>query len=150
MKVTICFDMDGTIADLYNVENWLPKLNNHDPSLYKDANVMHNMSRLARYLNKANQRGHEVKIISWLAKDSTPEYDYLVAEAKRKWIEKHLPSVNFANMHFIPYGTPKTQFADEHNLSILFDDSAEVRAEWGETAYTPNEIFEILKSIMEQ
>ena len=28
----IWFDMDGTIADLYGVEDWLPKLRAYDPS----------------------------------------------------------------------------------------------------------------------
>ena len=37
---TIWFDMDGTIANLYGVENWLPKLRAHDASPYADAEVM--------------------------------------------------------------------------------------------------------------
>ena len=33
----IVFDMDGTIADLYGVENWLPKLRAYDPTPYQTA-----------------------------------------------------------------------------------------------------------------
>lgn len=33
----ICFDMDGTIADLYAVPNWLDKLRAEDASPYADA-----------------------------------------------------------------------------------------------------------------
>ena len=74
-KRTIWFDMDGTIADLYNVENWLPKLRSYDPSPYAEAKVMWNMSLLARYLNKLQKLGYWIGIISWASKDSTKEYD---------------------------------------------------------------------------
>ena len=35
----ICFDMDGTIADLYAVENWLPMLRAFDPTPYEVADT---------------------------------------------------------------------------------------------------------------
>ena len=34
LNVTINFDLDGTIADLYGVENWLPMLVAHDETPY--------------------------------------------------------------------------------------------------------------------
>ena len=49
---TIWWDMDGTIANLYAVENWLPKLRAEDASPYMEAEVMWNMSQLARLMNK--------------------------------------------------------------------------------------------------
>ena len=33
----IWLDMDGTIADLYAVENWLPMLQAHNPTPYEQA-----------------------------------------------------------------------------------------------------------------
>ena len=95
MKRTIWFDMDGTIADLYGVEDWLPKLRASDPSPYVEAEVMLNMSLLARYLNKLQKLGYWIGIISWTSKNSTSEYDRMVAEAKRNWLATHLPSVEF-------------------------------------------------------
>ncbi len=150
MKITIHFDMDGTLADLYAVKDWLPKLLSHDPTPYQEARVMHNMSRLARYLNNCRKHEIEVKILSWLAGESTPEYDMQVAQAKREWLKKHLPSVEFTDMIFVPYGTPKSQFAEADNLSILFDDNKEMREQWPDEAYEPNEIFEVLKKLMGQ
>ena len=44
MKRTIFFDMDNTIAALYDVPNWLPKLRAYDPSPYAEAKAMWNMS----------------------------------------------------------------------------------------------------------
>ena len=37
MKKAIFWDMDGTIADLYNVPNWLDKLRAEDTSPYREA-----------------------------------------------------------------------------------------------------------------
>ena len=33
----LVWDMDGTIADLYGVENWLPMLRAYDPTPYRTA-----------------------------------------------------------------------------------------------------------------
>ena len=40
----IWWDMDGTIANLYGVEGWLPMLRAEDPTPYAEAKVMWNMS----------------------------------------------------------------------------------------------------------
>ena len=44
----ICFDMDGTIANLYGVENWLAMLQSADPTPYEAAEPMLHLSTLAR------------------------------------------------------------------------------------------------------
>ena len=51
--MTIWFDMDGTIADLYAVENWLPMLRAYDPAPYTLAKPLVHMATLARLLHKA-------------------------------------------------------------------------------------------------
>ena len=63
MKRTIWFDMDGTLNRFYDVPDWLPKLRSFDPSPYAEAEVMHNMSLLARYLNKLQKMGYRIGII---------------------------------------------------------------------------------------
>ena len=93
MEKWIWFDMDGTISDLYGVENWLEKLQSSNPEPYAFASVMVNMSLLARYLNKIQKNGYSIGIISWLSKNSTDEYDELVTEAKLTWLKIHLKSV---------------------------------------------------------
>lgn len=149
MKRTIWFDMDGTIADLYAVKNWLPKLRAEDASPYMEAAVMLNMSLLARYLNKLQKLGYGIGIISWTAKDATEEYDSMVAEAKRQWLALHLPSVSFDFMLITAYGEPKEQWMKTEN-DILFDDNAEIRDEWNGDAYEPADILAVLKELLRQ
>ena len=54
---TIWWDMDGTIANLYAVENWLPMLRAEDTTPYVEAEVMWNMSQLARLMNQVQKLG---------------------------------------------------------------------------------------------
>ena len=143
MNTKIYFDMDGTIADLYGVEDWLDYLLGGDPFPYANAKPLINMNRLARRLNRLQSAGCEICVISWLSKTSTAEYDELVTKAKLAWLAKHLASVRFDEIHIVAYGTPK------HTLGngILFDDEEKNREGWGEGAYTPEEIFEVLASV---
>ena len=143
---TIFFDMDGTIADLYGVDGWLADLINKDVRPYREARVMHNMSALARVLNRLQKKGYKVAIISWLAKNSTAEYDARVAQAKREWLAKHLASVHFDEIHIVEYGTAKQTFIHT-NKDILFDDEEQNRKNWTGEAHNVHNIMEILKSL---
>lgn len=140
----IYFDMDGTIADFYGVEGWLDYLLEGNPFPYATAKPLVNMQRLARRLNLLKKAGYEVCILSWLAKTSTPEFDHLVTEAKTKWLATHLASVEFDEIHIVPYGTPKHSIGE----GILFDDEAHNREDWGEGAHLPEEIFEVLRGLI--
>ena len=145
MVKKICFDMDGTIANLYAVENWLDYLIAGNEYPYANAKPMLNMSHFARLLNKAQRNGYEINIISWLSKNSTKEYDEKVIKAKKAWLAKHLPSVHFNNVYIIGYGTPKSLYAEKG--SILFDDEENNRKEWNGIAYTEKEIISVLKNL---
>lgn len=145
----INFDMDGTIANLYSVENWLAKLRSYDPSPYKEAAPLVRLSTLAFYIHKAQKNGWKVNIISWLSKDPDPNYGEAVTNAKISWLKKHLPSVKFDEIIIVPYGTPK------HSLSngILFDDEIDNRKNWfsaNETnfAFDVNNILGVMKNIL--
>ena len=52
--------MDGTIANLYGVENWLDFLQAEEVIPYKEAMPMVNMSQLARLLNRLQAKGYEI------------------------------------------------------------------------------------------
>ena len=144
-----CFDMDGTIADFYGVENWLPMLRAFDPTPYKVAKPMMNFSTLARQLNAAQRKGAKLVIISWCSKTSTPEFDMMVELAKREWLAEHLPSVVWDEINVVPYGTNKANVCGANCEDFfLFDDEERNRDEWEELdglAFNPSDISEILK-----
>lgn len=142
----ICFDMDGTIANLYKVEGWLENLIAEDVRPYREAEVMVNMNSLARQLNKLQNAGHEIVIISWLSKCGSEDYDKRVTETKKAWLKKHLGSVKFDEVNIVKYGTNKAQFAKSEN-DILFDDEEQNRKAWTGKAYNVNNILEVLRAI---
>lgn len=146
MNKAIYFDMDGTIANLYAVDGWLPMLRNSDSTPYKEAKPMVKMNVLARRLNKLQKDGYTIGIISWLAKDGNKEYNKKVTNAKREWLNKHLKSVNWNEVHIVEYGTPKHNIVRYPN-GILFDDEDKNRNEWTGTAYDEKEILNVLKAI---
>ena len=142
----ICFDLDGTLADLYGVENWLDMLINKDATPYKIADTLVNMNLLARYLNKLQKIGFEIGIISWLAKNSTPEYDEKVTKAKKAWLKEHLHSVHFDFIEIVSYGTDKN-IVVTGSSDILFDDEINNRKEWKGKAFDVDNILEVLKGL---
>lgn len=146
MEKAIYFDMDGTIANLYGVENWLDKLRAYNPTPYEQAKVMVNMSQLARVLNKLQKQGWHIGIVSWLSKCPQPAYDMAVAKAKYIWLYKHLPSVEFDEIKIVAHGTPKST-AVLYGGGILFDDEQGNRKEWKGQAYDEKNILEILKKL---
>lgn len=144
--MVFCFDMDGTIADLYGVTNWLDDLIAENDRPYAVAKPLCNMAYLARLIHKVQSNGHKVEIISWLSKCGTEAYNMEVTATKKAWLKKHLPSVNFDRIYIVPYGTPKSEVTKER-CAILFDDEEKNRLEWSKgEAYTPDKIFEILKA----
>ena len=143
MANKIWFDMDGTLCALYEVSGWLDMLRAYDPTPYANAKPMVNMSALARLLHKAQRMGYEVGVISWLSKCSNSEYDMAVTEVKVEWLRKHLPSVVWDEVKIVAYGTPKHELCE----GILFDDEEHNRKAWGEGAYEPSEIMEILRNL---
>jgi histidinol phosphatase-like enzyme len=149
MEKAIYFDMDGTIANLYAVSGWLEMLRAYDETPYEQAQVMLNMAQLARALNKLKAQGYVIGIVSWLSKCPTAEYDKKVIKAKRKWLKKHLASVTFDEIVIVAHGTPKSQVV-QYSRGILFDDEQANRNEWQGQAYQPQQILEILKSLIKE
>lgn len=143
MKKEIWFDMDGTIADLYGVEGWLEMLLNENARPYEIAKPLVNMRELAKVLNRLIEKGWEIGVISWLAKNGTNDYNEKVANAKMKWLAKHLKSVKFAKIDIVEYGTPK----QINRNGILFDDEKPNRENWLGVAYNVENIIQVLREL---
>ena len=152
MKKMICFDMDGTIADLYNVPNWLPKLRAEDASPYEDAAPIYDMDKLNEICAILQQAGYEIRVITWLSMNSSEEYKDAVRTAKRNWLDKW--GFIYDHFHGVQYGATKADSVRNYVESdaILIDDSAKVRNGWhlGQTIDpTDGNLFENLLGLLD-
>lgn len=145
MKRTIWLDMDGTIANLYAVEGWLPMLRAYDPTPYANAEPLVNMNLLARYLNRLQRKGFEIAVVTALSKDSTAEYDEKVIKAKAEWLHRHLRSVKFDKIKYVPYTYIKNDVNKGND--ILFDDEERHLTAWEGLAVNANELLETLRTM---
>lgn len=129
MDKVLVFDMDGTIADLYGVENWLIDLRNEDTRPYDVAQPLYDMDTLTTLLNILRDCGWHIVITSWLAKNSTIAYKKAVAESKRKWLEKY--NFPYDEIHLVQYGTTKAD-CTRHlgGFQVLVDDNEKIRKGW--------------------
>lgn len=130
MKIKmVCFDMDGTIADLYSVKDWLNDLRAENPRPYIEAKPMWDMRKLADALKALNV---EIRVITWLSKDSSEAYKDEVRKAKLEWLKEQ--GFPFDKFHGVQYGATKAdsvrKYLAEDETAILFDDNAKVRSGW--------------------
>ena len=129
MKKTLVFDMDGTIANLYGVENWLEDLRSYNARPYIVAEPMYDMVELVNILHQLKKIGWTIAVTSWLSKESTREYDQMVRQAKREWLEKY--EFPFDEIHLVAYGTTKANCTRKNGgYQILVDDNEKVRNGW--------------------
>jgi len=150
MNKTLVFDMDGTIADLYGVENWLEDLRNENPRPYIEAKPLYNMFVLNILIEALKEQGWRIVVTTWLAKDSTREYDALVREAKLAWLEKYY--FPYDEIHLVKYGTTKANCTRRHGgFQVLVDDNVKVRRGWrlGNTIDATENIFYALAELLE-
>ena len=147
---TIYFDMDGTIADLYGVSDWLPKLRAEDATPYAEAAPMVDVGEFQLHLSILQNCGYKIGIISWLAKESSNPYKKAVTNAKKNWLSATFPEITFDETHFVQYGTRKDYVAKDKE-GLIFDDDERVREKWRGKAINPNteDIIEILKKLVE-
>ena len=124
----IYFDMDGTIADLYGVDDWLPMLRRSDVRPYEVAEPLVDMDEFRKVCERAQAMGVIVGVISWLAKGSSMDYAKATRKAKKAWLERHT-GVVFDEVHIIPHGRPKQRYTKASN-ALLVDDSPIVCGQW--------------------
>ena len=144
--MTIFFDCDGTIADLYGVKNWKYLLDIYDPTPYRIAAPLCDFEKLTILLNKLQEKGYKIGIISWLSKNSNIEYSKKVRQAKKEWLKENFNSIKWDEIHIIKYGTPKQKFCKKND--VLFDDEENNRKNWKGIAYEPSEIFKVLENLI--
>lgn len=146
MEKAIYFDLDGTLAGMYNVANWLQNLIDEKTKPYREAKPLVNMRELGRELNRLQKLGYHIGVISWLSKNSSPSYDARVTATKLNWLKRHISAVTFNEINIVSYGTPK-QKSVRFPGGILFDDEKQNRDNWNGIAYDVGNILEVLKNL---
>ncbi|MBR5597910.1 MAG: hypothetical protein IKW30_10940 [Lachnospiraceae bacterium] len=127
MTKMVVFDMDGTIANLYGVENWLEYIHNEDPYPYKVAECLYDPVELLTVVNELKANGWKIAITSWLAKGGSKEYNAKVRQAKIEW----LSIFPYDEIHIVKYGTTKANCTrGKADFQILVDDNEMVRNSW--------------------
>lgn len=154
--ITMVFDMDGTIANLYGVENWLQLLRAEDPTPYAVAEPLVDMQELGHLLTLLKATGDfRISVVTWGSMNGSNEYTREVKKVKKEWLKKY--DFPFDEIHCIKYGTPKTNFINPNDdCTILWDDNTSIRKEWNNTkkkcvAFDPSgdHIISLLKMIVD-
>ena len=135
---SIWFDMDGTIAELYKVKNWLSDLRSNDWSVYDRCLPRAHYERINAAIEALIENGWQVGVITWASKgiDFGGELN-AISDIKFEWLCRFFPALADGRFACIPYGYDKGQFMlemyDDYNpydISYLVDDNKEVRAAW--------------------
>ena len=148
----IWLDMDGTIADFYNVDGWLNDLINHNTRPYQQARLMYDIMDLIEVLADLRSKGWKVGIISWSSKENNPIFDKEVEKAKMEWLEKYFLNYLLDKVIVTPYGQPKHETCKEYcEYGILVDDEVQNLEKWnlGDTVNAKENILESLAKMLE-
>ena len=146
----ICFDMDGTIADLYGVDGWLEDLIAHNTRPYAKAKDLYNVFDLLEVLLELKLKGYKLGVISWGSKENNAEYDKAVEKVKRKWLANRLLDSILDKIIVTPYGVRKADTCRKFGFGILVDDEEQNRNAWdlGDTIDANKNLLEELAKLL--
>ena len=126
---TIYFDMDGTIANFYDVPDWLRRIRSYDASPYREAKPRVDMRELNALVLDLKRRGYGIGVVSWLSMDSSnKKFNEDIRRAKREWLSKWFPYAD--EIHIVKHGTPKHSVVRNARNGILVDDEGKNIEEW--------------------
>ena len=149
MTKMLVFDMDGTIADLYGVENWLTDLEAEKTRPYEIAKPLCNMTELIEVLNILRSNNWKIAITTWLSKNGSKEYNKKTAYAKKIWLAKY--NFPYDEIHCVKYGTTKANCTRKKaDYQILIDDNEKILTNWhlGDTIKASENLIENLKELI--
>lgn len=134
MKQTVYLDMDGTIADLYNIKDWLPRLRASDKTIFLECKPIISETELFKHFPTDK---YDIRILSMTPLGATAEYCKNVEEQKNQWLDKYFPSL-----------TKRIYKAYSHNKNlknsanaVLVDDSEPIRSSWKGIALNPIDLW---------
>ena len=132
MKVnkTVWFDMDGTIADLYGVKEWLSYLKNENTLPYEICELKYEKVSLIKSLVTLKQKGYNLGVISWTSKNGTIEYNQAVKNAKIEWLKRNELYNLLDEILITCYGENKSHTCEKYGRGILIDDETQNLKTW--------------------
>lgn len=145
---TFWFDMDGTIAALYDVPGWLEYLKAESTYPYTAAKPLIDTKKFTEWIKRTQKNGHKICICSWASRHASADFFQRIAAAKKEWLRATFPEIEFDAIEILRYGMDKSSVvsADEDNVQILFDDDPLVRQLWDSNfriAFAPEQFSEI-------
>jgi len=150
MNKTLVFDMDGTIANFYGVDNWLENIRNENTRPYEIAEPLYDMEVLNAILITLKSQGWRIAITTWLAMNSSVEFENATRKAKLEWLAKY--DFPYDEIHLVRYGTTKANATRRiGGYQILVDDNAKIRQGWhlGSTIDANENILEKLVALLD-
>ena len=132
MSIKIYFDLDGTLFDLYNKENWLTNIQAEKSGVFcGDYRLFHNS--FYETIKQLILFGVEFGVITWTPMGVSPEYEEICRQEKINWIKQFIPFVTEINI--CSYGIPKQNTIKKKAKTMyLIDDNMEVCNMWETTA----------------
>jgi len=126
------FDMDGTIADLYNVEGWLADILSEQEGLFDNLFPLVDEEQFGNLCEALESQGHTFGIITWLPNGCSAKYAEIVREEKYQWARRFFGTyIQYFTFVALPYGTPKQKaLIHRSQKAVLFDDNHEVIELW--------------------
>ena len=129
MSIKVILDLDGTVYDLYSVENWLEKLRSEDSSVFSEGDFIGDYNRFKTVCEKLVSVGVQFEVITWLPMQASEEYELECTEVKREWVKKFMPFVTEFTAQ--SYGIPKQNAIKKRAKTMyLLDDNREVCEMW--------------------
>ena len=120
----IIFDLDGTLYDFYNVDNWLEKVESGNPSVFTEGGTLVNMEKLNKKIQIFQRLGCTFSIVTWLPMGATDKYKKECYSMKMNWCRENLPTISEINI--IDYGIGKHLYRKKDKFNYLVDDNLEI------------------------
>ena len=150
MNKTLVFDMDGTLANFYGVDNWLNDLENENTRPYEVAEPLYDMEVLNALLITLKSQGWRIAVTTWLAMNSSVDFENATRMAKLEWLARY--NFPYDEIHLIRYGTTKANATRKNGgYQILVDDNAKIRQGWslGSTIDATTDILGTLVALLD-
>jgi len=129
MNKVLVFDLDGTLVDLYGVQNWLAMLRAEDVRPYVVAKPLYDMDMVNNLIALLKEDGWRIVVTTWLSKEASRSYDNAVRKAKLDWLDRM--GFDYDEIHLVRYGTTKANCTRRlKGYQVLVDDNAKVRQGW--------------------